>query len=237
MTQHSKVSKPGVVPPAWTRWGRYDLSRARYPVPKRVLDLGLVAMSLPAWGLVLAAVACLVRWKLGSPVLFRQERTGLRGAVFRMSKFRSMTEERDESGALLPDASRLGRFGTWLRASSLDELPEILCVMKGRMSLVGPRPLLPRYLGLYSEEQMRRHDSMPGLTGWAQVCGRNALSWEEKFRLDVWYVQNASLGLDAWILLLTVARVFRRDGIAAHGEATMPEFKGTASSLHGKATG
>lgn len=230
MTPHCEVSDKGGNPPSWTRWGRYELSNAKYPASKRVLDLGLIALSMPAWGLVMALVACLVRFKLGSPVLFRQERTGLRGAVFWMSKFRSMTDERDASGNLLPDASRLGRFGQWLRASSLDELPEILCIIRGRMSLVGPRPLLPRYLGLYSQEQMRRHDGMPGLTGWAQVRGRNSLSWEEKFRLDVWYVENASVGLDIWILLLTIAKVLRRDGIAAAGEVTMPEFRGSQAS-------
>jgi lipopolysaccharide/colanic/teichoic acid biosynthesis glycosyltransferase len=144
-----------------------------------------------------------------------------------MTKFRSMTDERDAAGNLLPDAVRLVPFGRRLRSTSLDEFPELLCVLKGEMSLVGPRPLLPRYLTRYTPEQARRHDLPPGLTGWAQINGRNALSWEEKFRLDVWYTENASIGLDVWILLQTVGKVLRRDGISAAGEATMQEFMGT----------
>ena len=194
---------------------------------KRVLDLVLVLISAPLWGPLLVGVALLVRWRIGSPVLFRQERPGLGGRIYRMSKFRSMTEERGSDGLLLPDAQRLRPFGRWLRSTSLDELPELLNVLGGSMSLVGPRPLLTRYLERYSPEQRRRHDLPPGITGWAQVSGRNALTWDEKFACDVWYVDNASLGLDLWILARTVWTVLRRDGISAAGEATMPEFMGT----------
>lgn len=221
MTQPSHPSLPG-----WTRIGRYRC-RGRFSRSKRCLDLGLLLASAPFWIPVLALVALLVRLRLGSPVLFRQDRTGLGGRIFGMIKFRSMTDERDATGNLLPDAQRLVPFGRWLRASSLDELPELICILKGDMSLVGPRPLLPRYLPRYSAEQSRRHDSPPGLTGWAQINGRNALSWEEKFCLDVWYTENASVGLDLWILLRTIAKVVRRDGISAAGEATMQEFQGT----------
>ena len=197
---------------------------------KRVLDLVLVLISAPLWGPLLVGVAWLVRWRIGSPVLFRQERPGLGGRIYRMSKFRSMTEERGSDGLLLPDAQRLRPFGRWLRSTSLDELPELLNVLSGRMSLVGPRPLLTRYLERYSPEQRRRHDLPPGITGWAQVSGRNALTWDEKFACDVWYVDNASLGLDLWILARTVWTVIRRDGISAAGEATMPEFVGRVES-------
>ncbi len=196
---------------------------------KRVLDLVLVLISAPLWGPLLVGVALLVRWRIGSPVLFRQDRPGLGGRIYRMSKFRSMTEERGSDGLLLPDAQRLRPFGRWLRSTSLDELPELLNVLGGSMSLVGPRPLLTRYLERYSPEQRRRHDLPPGITGWAQVSGRNALTWDEKFACDVWYVDNASLGLDLWILARTVWTVIRRDGISAAGEATMPEFGGQDS--------
>jgi sugar transferase EpsL len=197
---------------------------------KRGLDLVLVLISAPLWGPLLVGVALLVRRRIGSPVLFRQERPGLAGRIYRMSKFRSMTEERGSDGLLLPDAQRLRPFGRWLRSTSLDELPELLNVLSGRMSLVGPRPLLTRYLERYSPEQRRRHDLPPGITGWAQVSGRNALTWDEKFACDVWYVENASLGLDLWILARTVWTVIRRDGISAAGEATMPEFMGRVES-------
>lgn len=160
-------------------------------------------------------------------MLFRQDRPGLKGRIFRVIKFRSMTDERDASDQLLPDAVRLAPFGRQLRSTSLDELPSLLCVLKGEMSLVGPRPLLPQYLNRYSAEQARRHNLPPGLTGWAQVNGRNALAWEDKFRLDVWYIENASIGLDLWILFHTVLKVVRPDGISAVGDATMPEFLGT----------
>ena len=216
------------IPPRWTRWGRYGCTGV-FPRSKRLLDLFILLALFPIWVPVIAVVAAWVRLGLGSPVLFSQERPGLGGRCFRMLKFRSMTDERDEKGTLLPDSQRLGLFGKRLRSSSLDELPELLCVFRGEMTLVGPRPLLLQYLPLYNAEQSRRHDLPPGLTGWAQVNGRNALSWEEKFRLDVWYVRHASLALDIWILLLTVRRVLARAGIAAQGEATMTEFIGNTA--------
>jgi lipopolysaccharide/colanic/teichoic acid biosynthesis glycosyltransferase len=193
---------------------------------KRWLDLLLLLMAAPLWLPVTALVAIWVRLRLGRPFLFAQKRPGLGGQTFQMLKFRSMTDERDAEGVLLPDSRRLGTFGKRLRASSLDELPELFCVLRGEMSLVGPRPLLVQYLGLYDAEQSRRHDMPPGLTGWAQVHGRNALSWDEKFRLDCWYVDHASVALDLWILLLTIRRVLVRDGIHAPGDATMPAFTG-----------
>ena len=196
---------------------------------KRLFDLliagaGLIILSVP-----LAVLAGLVRSKLGSPVLFKQIRPGLSGQPFTMYKFRTMTDERGLDGELLPDGVRLTDFGKFLRATSLDELPELLNVLRGEMSLVGPRPLLTAYLPLYSQIQARRHEVRPGITGWAQVNGRNALSWEEKFEHDVWYVDHRSLALDFHILLLTVQKVFKREGISAQGEATMPVFRGSAS--------
>jgi len=217
----------------WARWGRYR-SAPGFPVPKRMLDLSLLILSAPVWIPVLGMVALLVRWRLGSPVFFRQDRPALAGRVFRMTKFRTMTDARDEGGALLSDAERLPPFGKWLRSTSLDELPELLCVLKGEMSLVGPRPLLTEYLRLYSREQARRHELPPGLTGWAQIHGRNALSWDERFRHDVWYVDHAGIGLDVWIILSTVGKVIRRDGIAAEGEATMPAFRGSPERGSGR---
>jgi len=193
---------------------------------KRVFDLAAVLLTAPVWLPLLAGLAVLVRVKLGSPVLFRQQRPGRRGESFELTKFRTMTDACDAAGQLRPDAERLTPIGRWLRASSLDELPELLNVWKGEMSLVGPRPLLVHYLPRYSAEQRRRHEVPPGLTGWAQVNGRNALSWEEKFRHDVWYVDHRSLGLDLRILALTVWQVLARRGISAPGEATMPEFRG-----------
>ena len=169
----------------------------------------------------------LVRLNLGRPVFFRQPRPGRQGRVFELIKFRTMTQARDAQGHLLPDAQRLTRFGRWLRSTSLDELPEVLNVLRGEMSLVGPRPLLVQYLDRYSPEQARRHEVLPGLTGWVQVKGRNALTWEEKFRLDVWYVDHRSLWLDLRILALTVWHVLRRHGVSAPGAATMPEFMGS----------
>jgi lipopolysaccharide/colanic/teichoic acid biosynthesis glycosyltransferase len=171
-------------------------------------------------------LAWLIRRKLGSPVLFRQVRPGQHGKPFNMVKFRTMTDERGPDGAWLPDALRLTPFGRFLRASSLDELPELWNVLKGEMSLVGPRPLLMEYLPLYTPEQARRHEVRPGITGWAQVNGRNAISWADKFALDVWYVDHRSLWLDVRILWLTVRKVLVRDGISAAGEATMPRFEG-----------
>ncbi|KAB2657597.1 MAG: sugar transferase [Verrucomicrobia bacterium] len=209
--------------PRWTRLGRYREIGFAW---KRAFDLAALLAGAPLWLPLLAVVAVWVRWALGSPVLFRQERPGHRGRVFRMMKFRSMTDARDASAQLLPDTERLVPFGRRLRSTSLDELPELLNVLRGEMSLVGPRPLLVRYLSLYSPEQARRHDVPPGITGWAQVCGRNALTWEAKFAHDVWYVDHASLGLDLHILLRTVRAVLLREGISAAGEATMPEFRG-----------
>ena len=195
---------------------------------KRIFDLLLVVLSSLFWAPLLLLIALLVRWKLGRPVFFRQNRPGLAGGVFRLIKFRTMMDARDESGRLLSDAERLTSFGRWLRATSLDELPELLNVLRGEMSLVGPRPLLVEYLPRFSPEQARRHELRPGITGWAQINGRNAISWEDKFRLDVWYVDHRSLWLDFKILFLTVWTVVRRDGISAQGEATMPVFTGSA---------
>lgn len=200
---------------------------------KRLMDLVLTLASAPLWIPLLAVLAVLVRIKLGCPVLFRQRRPGRNGACFEIAKFRTMTDARDEKGTLLPDAVRLTTFGRWLRSTSLDELPELLNVLKGEMSLVGPRPLLIQYLGRYTKEQARRHEVPPGLTGWAQINGRNAISWEQKFALDVWYVDHRSLALDVRILALTLLKVIRRDGISAAGDATMPEFKGSGAALTG----
>ena len=193
---------------------------------KRIGDTLLILLALPVLLAAMLLLAWLVRRKLGSPVFFRQTRPGLHGRPFDMIKFRTMTDARGPDGRLLPDADRLTAFGRFLRASSLDELPELLNVLKGDMSLVGPRPLLMEYLPLYSPEQARRHEVRPGVTGWAQVNGRNALSWADKFLLDVWYVDHRSLWLDIKILLLTVRKVLVREGISAAGEATMSEFTG-----------
>jgi lipopolysaccharide/colanic/teichoic acid biosynthesis glycosyltransferase len=175
---------------------------------------------------LLLVIALLVRVAIGKPVLFRQERPGLGGRPFTLLKFRTMTDATDANGRLLPDEVRLGRFGKWLRASSLDELPEIFNVLVGDMSLVGPRPLLMEYLPLYTAEQMRRHEVRPGITGWAQVNGRNAISWSQKFALDVWYVDHWSMGLDLRILWMTLVRVLRREGISQEGQATVEKFRG-----------
>ncbi len=193
---------------------------------KRLLDLLTAALGLLLLALPLVLLALQVRRKLGSPVLFSQVRPGLYGKPFTMVKFRTMTDTRGPDGALLPDAVRLTPFGRWLRATSLDELPELWNVLRGEMSLVGPRPLLMDYLPLYSPEQARRHEVRPGITGWAQVNGRNAISWEDKFALDVWYVDNRSLFLDLKILWLTVRKVLLRDDINAAGQATVENFKG-----------
>ncbi len=198
---------------------------------KRLLDFCLALFALVVLAPVLGLIALAVRIRLGTPVLFSQARPGRDGKIFVLHKFRTMGPDRDGAGRRLTDAERLGAFGSFLRSSSLDELPELWNILRGEMSFVGPRPLLVEYLPLYSPEQARRHTVRPGLTGWAQVNGRNALSWEEKFRLDVWYVDHRSLWLDARIILLTLVRVFRRDGISATGEATMPRFTGVARSL------
>jgi sugar transferase EpsL len=191
---------------------------------KRFFDLVVVVLAMPLWLPLLGVIALLVRVKLGGPVFFRQQRPGWRAAIFELVKFRTMTDAKDWAGNLRPDAERMTVFGHWLRSSSLDELPELWNVLKGEMSLVGPRPLLVRYLERYSPEQMRRHDVPPGLTGWAQINGRNAISWDDKFALDVWYVKNRSLSLDVKILWRTLWQVLSRHGVSAQGEATMSEF-------------
>ncbi|WP_396218994.1 sugar transferase [Gemmatimonas sp.] len=193
---------------------------------KRGLDIGLAATALVLAAPVLLLVAIAVRVNLGGPVLFRQQRPGLHGRPFTMVKFRTMRDALGRDGRPLPDADRLTPFGTLLRSTSLDELPELWNVVRGDMSLVGPRPLLMEYLDRYTPEQARRHEVRPGVTGWAQVNGRNALSWEERFRLDVWYVEHRSLRLDLRILLRTLALVLRRTGVSAQGDATMPVFQG-----------
>jgi sugar transferase EpsL len=199
---------------------------------KRVFDFFSVALGLTLIIPLLGVTAILVRIKHGSPVLFSQTRPGLYGKPFKMFKFRTMTNERDAAGNLLPDDKRLTRFGKFLRSTSLDELPELINVLKGEMSLVGPRPLLIEYLDRYTPEQARRHEVRPGITGWAQVNGRNAISWEEKFKLDVWYVDNRSFWLDIRILWMTIVKVFKRDGISQEGQATAEKFMG--SSKEGK---
>lgn len=196
---------------------------------KRFFDVVVAFSSLVVLALPLLMLIVLIRCKLGGPVFFRQIRPGLHGHPFEMIKFRSMTDAHGLDDRLLPDAERLTPLGRFLRATSLDELPELWNVLKGDMSLVGPRPLLMEYLPLYSPEQARRHEVRPGVTGWAQVNGRNAISWEDKFRLDVWYVDHRSLRLDLNILYLTVKKVLVRDGISAVGEATMTRFTGTSS--------
>ncbi len=193
---------------------------------KRAFDFIVALLLLMALALPMLVVMALVRYRLGSPVLFRQQRPGLNGRPFNMVKFRTMTDARAPDGSLLPDAQRLTAFGRFLRSSSLDELPELWNVLCGDMSLVGPRPLLMEYLPLYSAEQARRHEVRPGITGWAQVNGRNALTWDQKFKLDVWYVDHRSMTLDLRILFLTLLRVVQRDGITAAGDASMPRFTG-----------
>jgi len=200
-------------------------ARPKKPAPlKRALDLVAAALGMVLLSPVLMATAVMVRIKLGSPVLFRQERPGLFGQPFEMIKFRTMRDAMDVSGRPLPDAERMTPFGRFLRATSLDELPELWNVLKGEMSLVGPRPLLMRYLRLYSTEQARRHDVRPGVTGLAQVSGRNALSWDEKFALDIQYVDQRDMMMDLRIIALTIWKVLRRDGVSANGYETMPEF-------------
>ncbi len=194
---------------------------------KRLLDLVITFPALILLSPLLLILALLVRQRLGSPVLFRQRRPGLHGRPFTLLKFRTMTDKRDAEGHLFPDSERLTPFGRFLRAGSLDELPELLNVLKGDMSLVGPRPLLMQYLERYTPEQMRRHDLRPGITGWAQINGRNALTWEQKFALDCWYVDHQSLGLDLRILVQTLGKVIRRELISQDGHATMSEFMGS----------
>lgn len=197
---------------------------------KRAVDLVVAAVGLVILSPVIAVVALTIRCLMGPPIFFQQERPGLLGMPFTLVKFRTMTDARSPSGAPLPDADRLTRLGRFLRRTSLDELPQLWNVLKGELSLVGPRPLLMRYLDRYTPFQMRRHEVKPGITGWAQVNGRNAITWEEKFALDVWYVDNWSLRLDARIILLTVARVFSGRGVTQAGKSTVDEFLGTSGS-------
>lgn len=199
---------------------------AGIPVRKRIFDLLLAALSLVILSPILVLTAILVRIYHGSPVIFTQKRPGFKGTPFYIYKFRTMTNACDENGNLLSDAQRLTRLGRFLRSSSLDELPELFNVLRGEMSIVGPRPLLMQYLERYNPEQARRHEVLPGITGWAQVNGRNALSWEDKFRLDVWYVEHWSLWLDIKIIFLTIWKVFRREGISQPGHVTAEEFLG-----------
>jgi sugar transferase EpsL len=197
---------------------------------KRAIDVVGASAALVVLSPLLAVVALLVRVRMGTPVLFRQQRPGRGGRPFEMTKFRTMTDRRDAGGALLPDADRLTALGKWLRRTSVDELPELLNVVHGDMSLVGPRPLLMEYLPLYSDEQARRHEVRPGITGWAQVNGRNAVTWDEKFALDVWYVDHRSTRLDLEILAKTVSQVFSGHGVSAPGHATMEPFRGSDAS-------
>ncbi|MCO8194195.1 MULTISPECIES: sugar transferase [Anaerofustis] len=194
---------------------------------KRIIDFLLSLIGIIILSPVLLIVSIMVRTKLGSPILFKQERPGLNGKIFKMYKFRTMTNETDENGELLPDEVRLTKFGQFLRSSSLDELPEMFNILKGDMSIVGPRPLLVKYLPLYSERQSHRHDVRPGLTGYAQVNGRNAISWEEKFELDIFYVNNSSFMVDLMIFFKTIKKVFDREGISSDTSVTMEEFKGS----------
>ena len=196
------------------------------PFSKRLFDLLASALALIVLSPLLALTALLVRLQLGGPILFRQQRPGYKGRPFHIFKFRTMTDRFAPDSSLLPDSERLTRFGRILRSTSLDELPELFNILRGEMSVVGPRPLLMEYLPLYSAEQARRHDMPPGLTGWAQVHGRNALSWQDKFRLDVWYVDHWSFWLDLKIIFLTLAKVFQREGITQEGQATAEKFRG-----------
>lgn len=193
---------------------------------KKIFDYMLAIILLILMILPMVIIAFLIRIKLGSPIFFIQQRPGKAGRIFKMIKFRTMSDLKDVSGKLLEDDQRMTKFGLFLRKTSLDELPELVNVLKGEMSLVGPRPLLIEYLPLYNEFQSRRHEVKPGITGWAQINGRNAISWEEKFKLDVWYVENRSMMLDLKILILTVIKVISRSGVSAQGQATVENFKG-----------
>ena len=201
---------------------------------KRLFDFFLIVPGLIVFSPVLLVLTLLVRIKLGTPVLFKQERPGLYGVPFILYKFRTMTDMHDENGDLLPDEMRLTAFGQLLRRTSLDELPELFNVLKGDMSLVGPRPLLMHYLSFYSSEQMRRHDVLPGITGWAQINGRNAIEWDEKFALDVWYVDHNSLWLDIKIIAMTLWKVIKHEGISQEGRATVAFFTGNKEPVEGE---
>lgn len=200
------------------------------PITKRILDLGLTLPGILVLSPLMLILAIIVRLKFGKPVIFRQERPGFLAKPFRLQKFRSMANIYDENNILLPDDQRLTQLGKFLRSTSLDELPELFNVLKGEMSIVGPRPLLMQYLQRYSPEQARRHEVLPGITGWAQINGRNALTWEEKFKLDVWYVDHWSLGLDLKVILISIFKVLRREGINQPGQATAEEFMGSHDS-------
>jgi len=222
------ATQGGTLVTAAAAWQKKDLQRWM----KRVIDVVVAAVGLVLLAPVLAVLLALVRLGLGSPTLFVQPRPGLHGQSFRMFKIRTMRNARGADGLPLPDADRLTPLGKWLRSTSLDELPELWNVLKGEMSVVGPRPLLMEYLELYDKEQRRRHDMPPGITGLAAVSGRNALSWDEKFRLDLWYIDHWSLWLDAQILARTLLKVMRREGINEPGQATMRPFRGSGPSCH-----
>ncbi|MGG2025491.1 sugar transferase [Gottfriedia sp. S16(2024)] len=194
---------------------------------KRSIDLIISLMILIAFSPILLVVGVMVRFKMGSPILFTQVRPGLNGKPFNLYKFRTMVDLKDSNGELLSDELRLTKFGIFLRKMSLDEFPQLINVVKGEMSLVGPRPLLMEYLSLYTKEQMQRHDVKPGITGWAQVNGRNAITWEEKFKFDIWYVKNFSLIVDLKILFLTFIKVIKKEDISQQGQATIEKFKGS----------
>ena len=200
-----------------------------YPALKRVLDFSVAVLATVVLAPLLAAIALLVFLKLGAPIFYRQKRPGLNGKPFELIKFRSMLEAYDETETPLPNEQRVTHFGQVLRSLSLDELPELWNIIKGDMSMVGPRPLLTDYLPLYNERQARRHEVKPGLTGWGQINGRNSISWEEKFELDIWYVDNASLWLDLKIIFMTLFKVIRREGISHGGNVSMPRFRGSGS--------
>ena len=200
------------------------------PISKRILDFALALPGIVILSPIFLIIAILVGLNYGTPIIFRQKRPGYLGKPFRVYKFRTMTNALDQGNNLLPDSERITRLGRFLRSYSLDELPELINVLRGEMSLVGPRPLLMQYLERYSPEQARRHEVLPGITGWAQINGRNALTWEEKFKLDVWYVDHWTMGLDIKILLITVIKVLRREGISQSGHATAEEFTGTHDS-------
>jgi len=205
-------------------------SRKIHSILKRIFDIVFSVLGLVMLSPVLVVLAIMVRIKIGSPVLFRQSRPGLGGDAFIIYKFRTMSQQRDAKGDLLPDEKRLSPFGRFLRSTSMDELPELFNVIKGNMSIVGPRPLMMKYLDRYTPEQARRHQVRPGITGWAQINGRNAVSWQDKFKLDVWYVDNWSLWLDAGIIFKTLWMIVTRQGVTQHGRATVDEFMGTQQS-------
>ena len=197
-----------------------------YPIVKRFIDITVSLVALILFSPLLAISAVLIKLFVGPPILFKQARPGLNGELFVLIKFRTMSNEKDQNGDLLPDEHRLGKLGKFLRSASIDELPSLYNVLIGELSLVGPRPLLPSYLELYSEQQARRHEVTPGITGWAQIKGRNTLTWEKKFQLDVWYVDNKSIYLDFKILFLTVYKVFKREGVSSDSHVTMYKFTG-----------